>query len=371
MYLIKHHYAVELARRGNEVYFLNPPDVTLGKTMDVRKHAEIDNLHMVTYRPIFPFSIRFRLRWLYDLLIGYQIKKIVAGIGTSFDIVWCFDLLLYTDLKKFGGALTIFHIGDLLYFDYQVKIAQSADVVFAVAEDILKFLTTVDKPKHFINHGISGYFEKYAAERLQAIGQGKERSSADKVKIGYTGNVLRPDIDLECFKEIILNNPVVEFHIWGPTTIIDNNVATGILSVEGQNEFIRFLEEQDNINLCGIKGQFTLAEEMQAMDGFLICYDIDRDQSKGTNYHKILEYISTGKVVISNNVSTYAGKADLVQMPMERHNANLVSLSTEVLGNVSQYNNEELQRKRLEFALENTYPKQIDRIEKILITYDR
>ena len=27
-------------------------------------------------------------------------------------------------------------------------------------------------------------------------------------------------------------------------------------------------------------------------DAFLICYDVDKDQSKGTNYHKTLEFIS-------------------------------------------------------------------------------
>jgi hypothetical protein len=106
---------------------------------------------------------------------------------------------------------------------------------------------------------------------------------------------------------------------------------------------------------------------MQEMDGFLICYDIDRDQSKGTNYHKILEYISTGKVVISNNVSTYANQGDLVQMPQERNNEFLAKLAGDIVNNIEQYNTDNLKRKRIEFVLEHTYAKQVDKTEALLV----
>jgi hypothetical protein len=56
------------------------------------------------------------------------------------------------------------------------------------------------------------------------------------------------------------------------------------------------------------------------MDAFLICYDIEKDQSGGTNYHKIMEYMCTGKVIIGNNITTYKNKPELVQMVNERDN---------------------------------------------------
>ena len=54
------------------------------------------------------------------------------------------------------------------------------------------------------------------------------------------------------------------------------------------------------------------------MDAFLICYDVLKDQSKGTNYHKVLEYVSTGKIIVANNISTYENEPALVQMVKER-----------------------------------------------------
>ena len=52
----------------------------------------------------------------------------------------------------------------------------------------------------------------------------------------------------------------------------------------------------------------NLAKDIQQVDAFLICCDVDKDQSKGTNYHKILEFISTGKIIISNNFNVYQDK---------------------------------------------------------------
>jgi len=48
-----------------------------------------------------------------------------------------------------------------------------------------------------------------------------------------------------------------------------------------------------------------LALELRRMDAFLICYDVKKDQSKGTNYHKVSEYLVYGRPIVSNYVSAY------------------------------------------------------------------
>jgi len=100
------------------------------------------------------------------------------------------------------------------------------------------------------------------------------------------------------------------------------------------------------------------------MDVFLICYDIIKDQCKGTNYHKVMEYLSTGKVIVSNNITTYHERPDLVTMISDRSsNRDLPTLFKKVIENLEEYNSSALQKSRREFAAENTYQKQIERIE--------
>ena len=124
-----------------------------------------------------------------------------------------------------------------------------------------------------------------------------------------------------------------------------------------------------NVHLHGLLNPSQLAEAYQQVDAFLICYDVIKDQSKGTNYHKILEFVSTGKIIISNNVSTYQNFPALIQMVKERtNNKQLPTLFNQVINNLNQYNSIELQQKRVSFASENTYENQINRIDNHLMT---
>ncbi len=99
------------------------------------------------------------------------------------------------------------------------------------------------------------------------------------------------------------------------------------------------------------------------MDAFLICYDINKDQSKDTNYHKIMEYLSTGKVIISNNVTTYKNMPSLLQMTEERdNNRKLPSLFKEVIGKLAVHNSEACRHARIAYARDNMYGMQLERI---------
>jgi hypothetical protein len=109
-----------------------------------------------------------------------------------------------------------------------------------------------------------------------------------------------------------------------------------------------------------------LAKRLNRMDAFLICYDVEKDQSKGTNYHKVMEYLSTGKVIISNNITTYQEMPGLISMVSERqHNNNLPILFREVISNLDKYNSPVAMKQRKEFAAENTYEKQLSYIEQL------
>jgi len=100
---------------------------------------------------------------------------------------------------------------------------------------------------------------------------------------------------------------------------------------------------------------------------FLICHDINKDQSRGTNYHKLLEYLAVGKVIISNNVTTYKDHPDLVVMNDSReNNSSLPGLFQKVINNLEQYNSIELQQKRIRFAEKFIYSSQLSKIEKFL-----
>jgi hypothetical protein len=185
------------------------------------------------------------------------------------------------------------------------------------------------------------------------------------IRFGLSGNWLRKDIDTDCLLEVIKENEDVIFEFWGSYKTKQSNIGG-----ESDSEVKRFITElmvSTNVILHGPVHPSQLAKEFKRMDGFLICYDILKDQCHGTNYHKVMEYLSTGKVVVSNNITTYSSFPNLLEMSESRtNNDNLSAVFKNVVINLQHYNQEAFQDIRTNFAIGNLYSKKVIEIEKLL-----
>ena len=79
MFLAKHHYAIELAKRGNEVYFLNPPEQKkfgIRSRIQITALTEYPGLHLIDHQLFFPYGIKFHLPEMYHRLMRFEIKNI-------------------------------------------------------------------------------------------------------------------------------------------------------------------------------------------------------------------------------------------------------------------------------------------------------
>lgn len=359
MMLSKHHYAIELAKKGNKVYFLNPPnDPTPAERVLVKPSGIHENLFIVENKLFFPYNLKFHALPLFHWLMKQQVKMICKHIPGNIDIVWSFDIGFTYPLYFFpAGALKIFHPVDEPSSPEAIKAAKGAAIIFSVTNEILDKYQHLSVPRHFINHGISEEF-------LHPITAGKRATGT--IHAGFSGNLLRNDLDAGTLLTIVQENPSIQFEFWGTYRVKDSNI--GGSGDTAQLHFIQALQQCPNVTLHGPVGVKDLAGNLGNMDMFLICYDVQKDQSKGTNYHKIMEYISTGKVIVSNNVTTYRDKPELVQMIAERNDNNgLPLLFKKIAGSLAVYNDITLQEKRIAFAKDNTYARQVERIEDYLL----
>jgi glycosyltransferase involved in cell wall biosynthesis len=209
---------------------------------------------------------------------------------------------------------------------------------------------------YFVHHGLSEDFINLEPKKI---------NEDEKIRIGLSGNWLRKDIDTNCLLKIIRDNPNITFEMWGSYKIDHSNI--GGASSNEMDDFIDQLQVENNVHLHGAVHPRELAIQFQRMDCFLICYDILKDHSNGINYHKIMEYLSTGKVIISNNISSYKNLPGLIEMTESRDNNNeLPSLFKKVLENLPDYNSKEKMKKRIFFAQSNSYSKRIEQLEGIL-----
>ena len=184
-----------------------------------------------------------------------------------------------------------------------------------------------------------------------------------KLKIGYVGNLLRAAINVDIARKIILDHPDKEFHFWGPTSLDENNVSPAELQIDAElMSFLDFLHTQENVFLHGVTIQEELAKDLFKMDLFLFLYSASKDINEASNSHKLIEYLSTGKVVVSTFVSNYSG-TNLLEMTEDQK---LPVLFKKVTNDLEQFNAIDKQKQRIKFALDNTYSNQINRIQSFI-----
>ncbi len=358
MFLSKHHYAIELAKRGNRVYFLNPPvqqNDMLTKSILIEPIQAYSNLFLIQHRLFFPYILKFKWIGAFHFFMLFQIRRILKLIG-PIDIVWSFDLVNLYPLSYFPrSVLKVFHPVDEPLNKEAIAAAEGADIMFSITREILDKYHHQNIPKHFIHHGVSDDFLQQPAPYV----------ANHPVRIGFSGNLLRPDIDRKIFIQIISDNPDCIFECWGSYNLQQTNIGGG--SDSDSINFIKRLENFKNVILHGAINSQQLAKELRLVEAFLICYDVEKDQSKGTNYHKVMEYLSTGKVIISNNITTYKNMPRLVQMIAERKDNNMLpNLFKKVVSQIEAYNSAELMLARSSFASENSYRRQLDRLEEFI-----
>ena len=349
--LSKHLYAKELSK-NNTVYFLHTcPHSSQNKNIEASFISE--NLTLIHLRNVVRGIFKLP-SFCIDLQNNFIIKKILTKINQPIDVVWSFDQAKFQNLKQFKAKKTIFHPVDYIVKEsvFLTKIANNADVVFSVSTAILNKINTTT-PKHFINHGIDEIFliENKSFEKPNHI-------KSDTINVGYVGNLQMKLIDYENLIKTIQENPTLNFVFMGP----DKKSNLG-----GQQQFkeLNTLKSLQNTYFTGELPKNELVKILPFFDIFWLCYNNNKFPTEVSNSHKIMEYLSTGKVVVSNYISTYKN-VTILEMVMD--NNLLAEKLKEVSLQIVQYNSIKKQQQRITFANENTYKKQIERIENIINT---
>jgi hypothetical protein len=372
MLLSKMHFALELARKGDKVYFVNPPRQLADSRLAVRgedlEGGRITIIHTNIVRS--SLFLRHKLFFLYRALNRRYVRAIKKTVGTKITEVWNFNPNQYVDLQLFEAEKSIVLLYDLYQGGHIFKALQKADALITISQVILDHYAHTPAPKLLLQHGLGPQFAEKSRQRLSTqdfgIGNGEVGGSA-RIKVGYTGNLLRAGMNTEVARTIIGQHPGIEFHFWGPHSAKDNNVSdAGYATSPELLSFVEFLQGQKNVFLHGVVTQQELAERLFEMDAFLFIYSPRREVNGASNAHKLLEYISTGKVVIATHVSNYAGTDLLVMCEKREEEDKLPEIFDRAVRDLSSHNARELQIRRISFALDNTYARQVERVKQFI-----
>jgi len=328
LFVSKHHYAIELAKNNNKVFFLNPPS-----NRYTCKETEYSNVWQIEYTP-FLKGLRFFPSGLQRYLMRAKFNQIQKIAKADFQIVWSFDNSVFFDLSALPkNIFTISHIVDHSQNFQFSKTAFTAKLCLGVSQNIVDRQKQYNKNSFLIPHGLSPNL----TQSNKVILPGK-----NTIKAVYAGNL--DSIYLDCISLFKLTDQFT-------------NVDFVFLGSGG-----KAWPQKLNTFFLGLIDRRNLPDYLHQADVLLLLYDVDKFPNQLTNAHKVLEYLESGKVIVSCFVPDYADKPNLIEMALTKQM--IPTLFTKIISNLDLYNSMDNASKRKNFALQNTTAHRTAEIEE-------
>jgi hypothetical protein len=353
MRISKHHYAIELVRMGNRVYFIDPPDLKQEIRGSITETPE--GVRVVRYKP-FARGRRILGGRLFTWLQSFQLRRRILKSAGRPDVVWCFDMGTFDDLDIFGARLRIFHPVDHNMERTAPRVAGKADFVFSTSPRILEYMKRSDQRGIVVQHGLNGSMEQYAQAERERLTRMAD-TPPFRGTIGFWGSLFKESLDTRKILRLVEAYPAYSFHFWGAHNLTDNNL-TGRKD-RAVMTFIDSLKAKSNVCLRGVRSSADFCLEISEVDMFInIEFEYSLRWDNG-NPHKIMEYLATGKPVFSTPVIMYADKGMLFESAGE----DVVEDMRQFLSEWEHWAGVQQRLRRIDYALSNTYRQQLGRIE--------
>ncbi|MBI2280232.1 MAG: hypothetical protein HYU68_06040 [Bacteroidetes bacterium] len=207
-----------------------------------------------------------------------------------------------------------------------------------------------NKNTYKINHGVD-YDESQNINTSTEI----NLPGNNKIKAAYLGNLHR-DVNYKLIDQLSKANENVDFILIGPYQ--GKKMGPSKIS---QVDF-DLLSKNKNVFFIGEIKSYDILAYLDKININLLLFNDDA-QVKHCNPHKLLFYLLSGKVIVSNIIDEYKN-SDLLVMSksLDLYGQEF----NKVVNNLDFYNCDEIKSKRISFAKENTYKKQLERIEIII-----
>ncbi|MFH1387055.1 MAG: hypothetical protein ABIH50_05270 [bacterium] len=294
----KHHLMAQFAKR-NRVVFVNPQVDAFeylkqkGKNYFNRIKCE-ENLEVLDSIAL-PFRAKSELiRRLDRFYFSLQLRRFVRGVQLQ-DLMFFLgnpSKVFLLDIFKSRGIF-IYHCSDNFseYFKggYKEKIAKwekelisRADMVIAVSPMLQEKCKKLNPRSYLVEHGVDERF--FSADKI-AQEVPSDLKAIKSPRVGYIGCLDRK-IDLELLVKLLSQHPDKSF------------VFIGTVHETFQNS-LSFLKERANFYYLGAKTWWELPLYYQSMDIGFMPFVIDKWTSCCSSPLKLLEFIASGKIVVS------------------------------------------------------------------------
>lgn len=380
-WLTKHNYAATLACLGNKVYFVNPCGRRVGFTKLKTCNVAVEQRHgrgtvavLDTALPV-PGRVREWNPQLRSVIMRWPARLIRLHLPRPADFVIDFGSQ-FPDLKQFEPAVPIYFPVDEVNTVLPRATLCSAnpkncDFLFSVSDFIIGSFRNLRVPALNLGHGLNDAFAAVAEEVIAAsseperVSKGKESGG---VRVGYIGNIGSKFLDVVTLLEIVRRNPEIKFEFFGPFEAGNTNLGFDLAT----SGMVNRLLASPNVVLHGPVAPDQLAKSTRHIDLWLLCYRPELSSGRACNSHKLLEYMATGKCIVSNPMRILEQEpfSSLILFP-NNASQSIIDVFAKAIDNLRYLNNMTLCKARASYALSRCYTLLIEQIEQVLTSRRR
>lgn len=338
----KHHYAMTLAARGSQVFFLNPPDSSLD-AIHIQTVSNNPRLYIVT-APRVAAGLRFYPSALRCWIEGRWLSRLEKATACKINVVWLFENSRFFDMRLAGRRLKIYHQVDLNQDFHPQRAARSADICFCTSDFIKQVLLPFNSRVYKIHHGLA-----LAPVSPPMTEEQVNRFKGNVPHAIYIGNLEMAYLDIELFSQLVNRFTGVKFHFVGGFSD-DGHLRVKTLPLP-------------NVVWWGKVNSTLIPAILDYADILLVAYQAKRYRDQSSP-HKFMEYLASGKTVVTTYTDEYKDKRHLLEMVDD--SIDYLAAFDRVVSNLADYNSPERQAARKAFAQAHTYEKQLDKIIDLL-----
>lgn len=334
----KHHYAMALAGQGATVFFLNPPDNSINK-LSIIKSEKYPAVHIVS-APKIATGLRFYPAIVRCWLEKRWLARLEEMANTKVDVIWLFENSRFFDMGFAGKRLKIYHQVDLNQDFNPAQAASTADICFCTTDFIKERLVLFNPRIYKIHHGLA-----VVKNRVTLTDAQLEKFKKNETHAVYIGNLDMLYLDAELLASVARKFADVQFHFVG--------------GYREDGPLRSLVGDQPNVIWWGKVDSSQIPAILDQANAMLVTYQAAHYEDQASP-HKFMEYFNSGKTIVSTYTEEYKDKRDLLEMVDDSHDFLLAF--DRVINNLPFYNSADKQKKRIAFAQEHTYQKQLDKI---------
>ena len=344
----KHHYARALSRQGISVLFLEPPILSL-RGFEIIPIKEDENIRLLRGPRVAP-GLRFFPSQLRIQVERHWLQRIEELAKTEIAVVWLFENSRFYDLRFAADRLKIYHQVDLNQTFHPQQAASTADICFCTTELIHRQLAAHNHRVFRLHHGLAPVY----AELQLAVSQ-QRLLAAPGVHAVYIGNLDIAYLDQTLLFRLIHSHPDVQFHLVG--------------GYQEGTVLRQQLKGYPHVHWWGRVSSSLIPRILERVDLQLVCYQAEHHADQSSP-HKFMEYLASGRTIVATYTAEYADHAGLLAMCEAGSNSGYLSLFQSVLNNLNEWNSPERMAARQAFAADQTYARQLQRIEAHLNAFN-